>query len=67
MSVITFRIDSHTIKRGETRIEMWLSQSGPNAGLARPISGSSEDAGIVLRLDAGSLHDRTLAGCIRSC
>ena len=25
-SVITFRIDSHTIKRGETRIEMRLSK-----------------------------------------
>ena len=28
----------------------------------RPVSGSSEDAGVGLRPDAGSLRDRTLEG-----
>ena len=36
-----------------------------STGLAHPVSGSSEGAGVGLRPDAGSLHDQTLAGCVR--
>ena len=35
-------------------------------GLERPVSESSEDAGVGLRPDIGSLGDRTLIGCVRS-
>jgi hypothetical protein len=35
-------------------------------GQERPIRGSSEDANVGLRPDAGSQTDRTLEGCIRS-
>ena len=38
-----------------------LASTGP----ARPVSTSSEDASVGLRPDAGSLHDRTLGGCVR--
>ena len=46
------------------------SQTAPDAGIYW--TGASgqwkrEDAGVGLRPDAGSLSDRTLEGCVRSC
>ena len=52
----------YTEKIGFYRVHRTLVSTGPE----RPISGSSEDAGVGLRSDAGSLSDRTLAGCVRS-
>ena len=43
-----------------------VSQSAPDTGVLCPVSGSSEGVGVSLRLDAGSLHDRTRGGCVRS-
>ena len=43
-----------------------VSQSGPDTGVLRPVSGGRERAGVGLRLDAGAESDRTLAGCVRS-
>ena len=37
-----------------------------STGSARPVSRNSEDAGVGLRPDAGSLRYRTLARCIQS-
>ena len=49
------------------KIEVTVSdQTLVSEGLACPVSRSSEDAGISLRLDAGLLRDRTLSGCVRS-
>ena len=42
----------------------------PDAGLGRTGASSQwkhEDAGVVLPPNAGSLSDRTLMGCVRSC
>ena len=38
-----------------------------SVGPARPISRSSEDTGVGLWPDAGSLSDQTLEGCVLSC
>ena len=51
-----------TEKTGFHKVDRTLASTGP----ARPVNGSSEDASIGLRSDAGSLRDRTLDGCIRS-
>ena len=52
-----------TEKIGFHRVDRTLVSTGS----ACLVSGSSEDAGVDLRPDAGSLHDQTLAGCVRSC
>ena len=49
-------------KTGFHRVDRTLDSTGP----ARPVSGRSEDAGVGLRPDAGSLRDWTLMGCVRS-
>ena len=41
-----------------------VSQSGPDAGVLRPVSSSRERASVGLRPDAGAESYRTLAGCI---
>ena len=52
VSVITFRIDSHTIKRGETHIGMRLSKCGQSDDATRAlyskdrISQKASDAGL---------------------
>ena len=53
----------YTEKIGFHRVHWMLVSTGPE----HPVSGSYEDAGIDLRSDDGSLHDRTLAGCVWSC
>ena len=52
----------YTEKTGFHRVHQTLASTGPE----RPVSGSSEDTGVGLRPDAGSLRDRTLTGCVRS-
>ena len=51
-----------TEKTGFHRVHRTLVSTGPE----RPVSGSSKDAGVGLRSDAGSLRDRTLADYVRS-
>ena len=43
-----------------------VSQSGPDAGVLRPVSGGEERAGVGLRPDAKSLRDRPLGGYVQS-
>ena len=43
-----------------------VSQCAPDARVLCPVSGSSEGAGVGLRPDAKSLHDRTLGGYVQS-
>ena len=50
-------------KTGFHRVHRMLVSTGPE----RPVNRSSEDAGVGLRPDAGSLRDQILAGCVRSC
>ena len=51
-----------TKKTGFHIVHRTLSSTGPE----RPVSGSSEDAGVGLRPDAGSLRDRTHPASVRS-
>ena len=44
-----------------------VHQTLVSTGPERPVNGSCEDADVGLRPDAGSLYDRMLAGCVRSC
>ena len=52
----------YTEKIGFHRVHRTLVSTGSE----RPVSESSEDTGVGLRPNAGSLHDRTLAGYVWS-
>ena len=53
----------YTEKMEVTVSDQTLVSEGP----AHPVSRSSEDVGVGLRPNAGSLSDRTMTGCVRSC